>query len=126
MVPTEKHKSMWKKSAIFTDCLILCTMVNNKMCDQNQRNYDFPYKPYDIQIKLMNKLYESFENGLISIIESPTGTGKSLSIICSLSKWMEDYKSKQQRNLENKINELRKQNSDEQKNDDDDLQCSFG
>ena len=119
MVPTEKHKSMWKKSAIFTDCLILCTTVNNKMCDQNQRNYDFPYKPYDIQIKLMNKLYESFENGLISIIESPTGTGKSLSIICSLSKWMEDYKSKQQRNLENKINELRQQNSDEQKNDDD-------
>ena len=50
--------------------------------------FDFPFTPYGIQIDFMKKLYETVENGQIGIFESPTGTGKSLSIICSALKWL--------------------------------------
>lgn len=70
------------------------------------RDYAFPYPPYSIQIELMNKIYESLDNGKISIIESPTGTGKSLSIICATLKWIEDFKRKQVDDLVDKIKSL--------------------
>ena len=72
----------------------------------NQRDYDFPYTPYDIQTKLMNVIYESIDTGKISIVESPTGTGKSLSIICSILKWVSDFKSNEISDLKDKIEKL--------------------
>ncbi|RAL44089.1 hypothetical protein DM860_015010 [Cuscuta australis] len=52
----------------------------------------FPYKPYPIQLDFMNALYRSLQNGGIAILESPTGTGKTLSIICSALQWLVDRK----------------------------------
>ncbi|KAH0576497.1 Rad3-related DNA helicase [Spironucleus salmonicida] len=43
----------------------------------------FPYKPYDIQIKLMEYLEEQYIQKQSALIESPTGTGKSLMIVFS-------------------------------------------
>ncbi|EOA34339.1 hypothetical protein CARUB_v10021859mg [Capsella rubella] len=54
----------------------------------------FPYKPYSIQIDFMNALYQFLDNGGVSMLESPTGTGKSLSIICSALQWLIDRKEK--------------------------------
>jgi len=42
--------------------------------------FQFPYQPYDIQIRLMKSLYEALELGKIGIFESPTGTVSLLSI----------------------------------------------
>lgn len=33
----------------------------------------FPYKPYAIQIDFMNALYQSLNQGGLSMLESPTG-----------------------------------------------------
>lgn len=33
----------------------------------------FPYNPYSIQIDFMNALYQSLNNGGVSMLESPTG-----------------------------------------------------
>ncbi|CAK9174607.1 unnamed protein product [Ilex paraguariensis] len=52
----------------------------------------FPYKPYSIQIDFMNALYDSLNKGGIAMLESPTGTGKTLSIICSALQWLVDRK----------------------------------
>ncbi|KAA8541799.1 hypothetical protein F0562_022951 [Nyssa sinensis] len=40
----------------------------------------------------MTALYQSLNKGGIAILESPTGTGKTLSIICSALQWLVDQK----------------------------------
>lgn len=44
---------------------------------------DMPFEPYAPQLATMSKLIECFHTNTSALIESPTGTGKSLSIICS-------------------------------------------
>ncbi len=41
----------------------------------------FPYKPYDQQIKIINTLHQAIENHQNALIESPTGTGKTLCLL---------------------------------------------
>jgi chromosome transmission fidelity protein 1 len=43
---------------------------------------------------------ECLELGKIGIFESPTGTGKSLSIICGALKWLRDYQEQQRAELQ--------------------------
>ncbi|KAF6164159.1 hypothetical protein GIB67_010129 [Kingdonia uniflora] len=54
----------------------------------------FPFEPYSIQIDFMKALYTSLNKGGVSMLESPTGTGKTLSIICSALQWVIDKKEK--------------------------------
>ncbi|RLV93694.1 ATP-dependent DNA helicase CHL1 [Spathaspora sp. JA1] len=57
------------------------------------RDYHHPYDPYSIQIQLMDAVYNTIENDYkIGIFESPTGTGKTLSLICSTMTWLREYK----------------------------------
>ncbi|KAM5579028.1 hypothetical protein ABKV19_009028 [Rosa sericea] len=55
----------------------------------------FPYRPYAIQIDFMNALYHSLNQGGLSMLESPTGTGKTLSIICSALQWVVDKRERE-------------------------------
>ncbi|XP_077196078.1 ATP-dependent DNA helicase DDX11 isoform X2 [Paroedura picta] len=56
--------------------------------------FPFPYTPYPIQEEFMAKLYQVLEAGKIGIFESPTGTGKSLSLICGALTWLRDFEEK--------------------------------
>ncbi|KAJ1953342.1 ATP-dependent DNA helicase chl1 [Linderina pennispora] len=56
---------------------------------QTAKEYSFPMTPYDIQLDFMRRLFETIENGDFGIFESPTGTGKSLSIICGALTWLQ-------------------------------------
>lgn len=40
----------------------------------------------------MNAVYDCLEDGKVGIFESPTGTGKSLSLICGSLTWLRDHK----------------------------------
>jgi DEAD_2. len=55
------------------------------------RDYSFPLRPYNVQIDFMNNLYECLSNCKGGIFESPTGTGKTLSIICASLTFLFDY-----------------------------------
>ncbi|CBY09656.1 unnamed protein product [Oikopleura dioica] len=44
----------------------------------------------------MKAIYTAIEDRKIGIFESPTGTGKSLSIICSAIKWLKDHRNRAQ------------------------------
>src|SRR5690349_25153873 len=63
-------------------------------------DFNFPFKPYDIQSNFMKSLYSVLENRKIGIFESPTGTGKSLSLICSAIKFLEDEDQKSLKSLQ--------------------------
>ncbi|CAO3623809.1 unnamed protein product [Mucor fragilis] len=53
-------------------------------------SFGFPFEPYSIQKEFMAELYQVLSDGKIGIFESPTGTGKSLSLICGSLKWLKD------------------------------------
>ena len=55
--------------------------------------YDFPYPPYNIQVDFMKKLVDVIEKGQIGVFESPTGTGKTLSIICGVLTWFKEKRN---------------------------------
>jgi len=53
---------------------------------------DLPYTPYPPQLATIAKLIECFQTNTNALIESPTGTGKSLSILCSALAYLEHHK----------------------------------
>ncbi|KAJ2000367.1 DEAD H (Asp-Glu-Ala-Asp His) box helicase 11 [Coemansia thaxteri] len=57
---------------------------------QTADEFSFPMaKAYDIQVEFMQRLFETIERQEVAIFESPTGTGKSLSIICGALTWLQ-------------------------------------
>ncbi|XP_028139736.1 ATP-dependent DNA helicase DDX11 isoform X2 [Diabrotica virgifera virgifera] len=78
--------------------------------------FDFPFPPYDIQLDFMKNLYYTLETGKFGIFESPTGTGKSLSIICGAIQWLKDRQSFEKDNLSESISKLLKEKENFSKN----------
>uniref|UniRef100_A0A8U8B0W8 ATP-dependent DNA helicase DDX11 n=1 Tax=Geospiza parvula TaxID=87175 RepID=A0A8U8B0W8_GEOPR len=62
--------------------------------------FPFPYTPYRIQEQFMEALYGALEAGRVGIFESPTGTGKSLSLICGALSWLRDWEEKRRQEEE--------------------------
>ncbi|XP_064609498.1 ATP-dependent DNA helicase DDX11-like [Liolophura sinensis] len=76
---------------------------NNKEVEnavQVPEKFAFPFEPYGIQVGFMKALYQSLEMGKIGIFESPTGTGKSLSLICGALTWLQHYEEKQRQEFD--------------------------
>lgn len=57
---------------------------------------DFPYQPYPAQIASISKIIMVLQEGGSAIVESPTGTGKSLSILCSVLAYVESLQASKQ------------------------------
>ncbi|XP_013379461.1 Fanconi anemia group J protein homolog [Lingula anatina] len=49
----------------------------------------FPVKPYSSQILMMERIVKGIERGQNCLLESPTGSGKSLALLCSALAWQE-------------------------------------
>ena len=70
-----------------------------KLTQKSKRHpYGFPYDPYEVQIKLMDNIYDMLSSDKkLGLYESPTGTvrqpylfiiqGKTMSLICSILTW---------------------------------------
>eukprot|EP00347_Sterkiella_histriomuscorum_P004083 403361814 len=54
----------------------------------------FPFKPYQCQINFMAKLINSLKLGDNALLESPTGTGKTLSLLCASLAWLKNEREK--------------------------------
>jgi len=59
----------------------------------------FPYQPYEIQIIYMEKIIESLNNKKIAALESPTGTGKTLCLLCSTLAWIKFMREKNKKKI---------------------------
>nr|CAB3226220.1 Fanconi anemia group J protein homolog [Phallusia mammillata] len=54
----------------------------------------FPFKPYPSQLSLMNRIINGLQNRQHCLLESPTGSGKSLALLCSALAWQQDMQNK--------------------------------
>lgn len=57
---------------------------------------EFPYKPYGTQLAFMGRVIATLDRARRqgrshALLESPTGTGKSLSLLCSALAWQRHY-----------------------------------
>lgn len=53
----------------------------------------FPFEPYPLQRNYMAKVLECLENGTNGVLESPTGTGKTLCLLCASLAWISKQKA---------------------------------
>ncbi|XP_077192063.1 regulator of telomere elongation helicase 1 isoform X2 [Paroedura picta] len=53
---------------------------------------DFPFEPYLCQEAYMSKVLECLQKQVNGILESPTGTGKTLCLLCATLAWREHLK----------------------------------
>ena len=62
------------------------------------RNVDvsFPFTPYDCQVDYMDRVINALQNKSNAILESPTGTGKTLCLLCAVLAWRNTYIAKLQ------------------------------
>lgn len=62
----------------------------------NEIPVNFPFEPYDVQKAFMAKVIESLKTSTNAVLESPTGTGKTLSLLCSTLAWVLSQKAQVQ------------------------------
>ncbi|XP_049920560.1 regulator of telomere elongation helicase 1 isoform X3 [Epinephelus moara] len=53
---------------------------------------NFPFPPYDCQKDYMSKVIECLQKSQNGVLESPTGTGKTLCLLCATLAWREHLK----------------------------------
>ncbi|KAK6739707.1 hypothetical protein RB195_008292 [Necator americanus] len=61
--------------------------------------FSFPFPPYDIQLDLMREIKQCIDKQQVGIFESPTGTGKSLSVLCATMTWLEEFERQTEEDL---------------------------
>lgn len=50
---------------------------------------DFPYKPYPCQIAMLARIIKALQQSKNCLLESPTGTGKTLTLLCASLAWQQ-------------------------------------
>eukprot|EP01147_Barroeca_monosierra_P002573 gene2574-5491_t len=68
----------------------MCELPTRTTPLQPPTEFPFPFPPYDIQKDMMRELYLCFEHGGLGVFQSPTGTGKSMTTLCSALQWLRD------------------------------------
>ncbi|XP_062554227.1 ATP-dependent DNA helicase DDX11 [Armigeres subalbatus] len=77
---------------------------------ESGEEFQFPFAtPYAIQLDLMRSLYSAVDQRQVGIFESPTGTGKSLTLTCGVLSWLRDYEAAVAKELVEKIDRLKEE-----------------
>ncbi|CAD8098779.1 unnamed protein product [Paramecium sonneborni] len=77
--------------------------IDNQLCNQQQlitlgnTEIYFPHKPYDVQINYMKSVVQTLDGKFNALLESPTGTGKTLSLLCASLGWLQKHRKEQQK-----------------------------
>ncbi|KAJ4862608.1 hypothetical protein T069G_03562 [Trichoderma breve] len=78
--------------------MALTAEVDSIAHELSSLDFHHPFTPYDVQNQFMQTVYQVLETGQgqVGILESPTGTGKSLSLICASLTWLRNHKATKQ------------------------------
>uniref|UniRef100_F6SDL7 Helicase ATP-binding domain-containing protein n=2 Tax=Ciona intestinalis TaxID=7719 RepID=F6SDL7_CIOIN len=60
----------------------------------------FPFKPYPSQLSMMSMIVKGLQRSEHCLLESPTGSGKTLSLLCSALAWQQDLAMRLQKKEE--------------------------
>lgn len=55
---------------------------------------EFPHEPYGVQFSFMSKMLAALEQGSNALLEAPTGSGKTLSLLCSSLAWQARHRQR--------------------------------
>jgi len=75
----------------------LKSRISVKDCQQyyvGGHEISFPFDPYPTQMVFMDKLFQAIKQKSNALLESPTGTGKSLSLLCAALAWQQKEKER--------------------------------
>jgi Rad3-related DNA helicase len=64
---------------------------------------EFPYEAYPCQLDYMTRVIEALQTGQNALLESPTGTGKTLCLLCATLAWRESLRHQ----AENAVDEVK-------------------
>ncbi len=70
-------------------------------------SFPFPFPAYSIQKDFMSALFRCLEDSSLGIFESPTGTGKSLSVICGALAWFHAHEDNRRKSIARRIERSR-------------------
>ena len=54
---------------------------------------EFPHQPYGVQMSFMNKVLQTIEHRQNALLEAPTRSGNTLSLLCSALSWQRRLKN---------------------------------
>lgn len=74
---------------------------------------EFPYDAYPCQLTYMASVIRALETGQHALLESPTGTGKTLCLLCAVLAWREHFKNSVKQRAAD-LGSLQKQNTNDQ------------
>ncbi|EDO05543.1 DNA repair helicase (rad3) and DEAD_2 domain containing protein [Babesia bovis T2Bo] len=60
------------------------------MESQKERVFSLPFEPYPSQKRLMHDSYRCIEESDFGLFESPTGSGKTIAMLCSALTWLDE------------------------------------
>ena len=84
-----------KKRAVVAAAAEPAATKQPKPC-ADEHPFGFPFPPYGVQEQLMRSLYRCLDDGGVGVFESPTGTGKSLSLLCATVRWLLEQERKEE------------------------------
>ena len=61
--------------------------MTSKVVDVRGVKVQFPYEPYPCQVTYMDSVIAALQGSTNALLESPTGTGKTLCLLCSTLAW---------------------------------------
>lgn len=72
----------------------------------------FPFEPYHVQRAYMEKVIDCLEQSTNGVLESPTGTGKTLSLLCSALAWTQRKKQQVQASINEQLGNVEQFNTE--------------
>ncbi|KAJ2850423.1 hypothetical protein IWW36_001913 [Coemansia brasiliensis] len=89
------------KNAIVTEPIRIDHSVPTKTYYIGGVQVHFPFAPYPSQLGMMNHMIGALTKSKNTMIESPTGSGKSLALLCAVLAWRRSLIAKQKKLSEN-------------------------